>query len=147
MKKFTRVIIKLMVTAMLIMLVGVVMMIISYPAKAQARIGYSPQEIREEFKDRFTVESGKTDNGIRYVTVEHTDFLAAHYMDDNNTCVMSVIIPRDNAKLHGLIEHYNSRHVIINQKTWRAYLEGGVLECTLVNNDGGYFFIWKPLDE
>jgi hypothetical protein len=122
-----------------------ILMSMSDHLQAQARIGFTPPEIREEYKDK-KITYGKTDDGTRYMVIEHEYFNVGHFFDKDNECFMSTVIPDNQKALNMIADAYSKEYVTINPKEWRAYTKDGVFKCTLVYDGDLHFFLWVMID-
>ena len=110
--------------------------------KAQARLGSTLEEIKTEFSDKeFTY--GVTDDGEKYIftNMKYGSFL--YYFDkETNKCDLCAQIPFTSVSLSEQIEIYNNKYVVVTEKSWKAYLEGGsVINIVLDYDEEDKFYV------
>lgn len=93
-------------------------------ANAQARIGWTEQEIKNEFSDN-TFTSGFANNEVYYIQTRfiHSDII--YYFNDDNLCYGVVIFPITELDINYYVQNYNSKYVIISDKEWKQYFDNG----------------------
>lgn len=122
-----------------------VSLIFSYASlSAQARLGSSISEIREEFKEtKYHLKSNYDNKNDFNITVELTDSYVTYYFHKSTTCTATVIQPKNEGILNGLVELYNKKYVILSSRNWRMYSKYGISNIELFyTTDGSYYIIW-----
>lgn len=111
-------------------------------SKSQSRIGYSERQIRQEFTN-LKFEQGYTEDGIKYISTVGERLMIIHYFDKNGFSVMCSATPIDVGMLNFLAEKYNKNYVIINERKWKYYDQGGqILNIELVEISGLLTFVY-----
>lgn len=114
-------------------------------SNAQARLGYSYQQIRREFAG-YTMNTGYNKQNIFYLEVALKGCTAVYGFDKNLTCVSTVIGPDNNYWLNTYVQKYNDEYVIISAREWRMYSNAGILRIELLYlNTGEPYFLWTKL--
>ena len=95
--------------------------------KAQAHLGSTLAEIKASHPDKdFKIDYTKT--GQKYAQAEMYYGTFVYYFDNetglSNYCIQ---MPNNMTALNSQVEIYNKKYVIISEKSWKAYLEGGGL--------------------
>ena len=110
--------------------------------KAQARLGHTEWEIREEFSEK-TFTSGYDKDGDKWLKME-TDISTVKYYFKEETewrCYVTMVIPDNQTALNVLVEKYNREYVIISETEWKMYGNNGIMKIKLIFADeGGYYF-------
>ena len=111
--------------------------------KAQAHLGESLSGLKARYPDKyFKIEY--TNDGSKYTTAEQPFGTFVYYFDKEtgltNLCIQ---IPRSMQALSAQIEVYNGKYVIISDKKWKAYLDGGgILNINLIYDEDFESFIF-----
>jgi hypothetical protein len=95
--------------------------------KAQAHLGESLSGLKSRYPDKF-FKIQTTNDGTTYTTAEQPLGTFVYYFHKEtgltNLCVQ---IPNNTQALSAQIEIYNGKYVIISDKKWKAYLDGGTI--------------------
>jgi len=127
-------------------LLAFVFVLINFAVFAQARLGSSEKDIRQEFNSK-TFSSGYTDKGDRYISYEDTDVFVLYYFDENNICDYCVVKPQTRGLLNTYVERYNNQYVIVSNKDWKMYNDNGILCISLVfSKEFGTYFKYYACD-
>lgn len=112
-------------------------------ANAQARLGYSFDEIENEFIEY--KQFHKSTAEYNYLIVYRETLSNIYYFDNNNDCFKSIIIPNDDGVLHQMIEEYNSSFVIMSKSKWTYYTDGLIVNIQLIWDPEfrNYYFLWE----
>lgn len=102
--------------------------ILALPQKtfSQAHLGSSLETIKKMHPDN-TFKPNFTTAGVKYVTTDMNLGLFAYYFNSKGLTDMCVQIPYDMKCLNAQVEIYNKKYVIVNEKSWKAYLDGGYI--------------------
>jgi hypothetical protein len=110
---------------------------------AQARLGHTRTDIFETFKEYNPTFEIKED-GSRLIHFKMDRALVFQYLNENDICNMSVIVPIDQGDLNFFVEMYNRQYVIVDERNWKMYAENGeIASIELVHHDDLTFFVWK----
>lgn len=115
---------------------------------AQVRLGNSASEIRSEFSDsEYEIEEGYTEDNIYYINFITERAHISHLFDENSVAVIAFVSPNNQGQLNYYVETYNEQYVIVSDKEWKMYSDGGVASISLqFNENDGCFFRWVDLD-
>lgn len=111
--------------------------------KAQAHLGESLSGLKARYPDKyFKIEY--TNDGAKYTSAEQPFGTFVYYFDKEtgltNLCIQ---IPKNMQALSAQIEVYNGKYVIISDKKWKAYLDGGgILNINLIYDEDFESFIF-----
>ena len=110
---------------------------------AQSRLGFSPQEIRQEFSDEeFT--SGYTKEGNYFIYLTKPTHACTYTFNSDMKCIMTCVFVQDNSLLNALVERYNREYVIINNYTWKWYTPYNyIVNVQLVKVEDTPVFVYK----
>ena len=116
-----------------------------FNSNAQARLGYSSNEIRSEFSaSKYKLTSGNLDDGQYYINITTNYSFVFYYFNQDYICNSTAIVPKNQKVLNALVENYNENYVKTSATSWDAYLDGGILKINLIYPDeGGYYFKWS----
>ena len=93
--------------------------------KAQAHLGSSLSDLKSRHPDKY-FKIAYTNDGTKYATTEHLLGTFIYYFDgETGLTFMCVQIPDNLQALNTQVEIYNKKYVIISEKSWKAYLDGG----------------------
>jgi hypothetical protein len=120
---------------------------------AQARLGWTEEQIRAEFSDAefeivFSEEPLKLGDDVvlskRILQVKFGDKkIVSYYFNSEGISKLVSIHPLTEGVLHGMIELYNKKYVIVSDTEWKFYGKGGVLKIRLaLLENGDYYFIF-----
>jgi len=101
---------------------------------AQARLGSTESEIRKDFSGT-SFKIDRTDDGTKYIYYENNEMVVFYYLNDDNECFVTRIIPRQGT-LNYLVEKYNKSYVIISDTKWKMYTDNGIVNIDLTFNNG-----------
>lgn len=101
---------------------------------AQARLGSTESEIRKDFSGT-SFKIARTDNGTKYIYYENNEMVVAYYLNDDNECFRTSIIPTQGT-LNYLVEKYNKSYVIISDTKWKMYTDNGIVNIDLTFDNG-----------
>ena len=111
---------------------------------AQAHLGASLSDIKELHSDKvFKIDY--TNQGQKYASAEMNYGTFVYYFDNetglSNYCLQ---IPDNITALNAQVEVYNKKYVIISEKCWKAYLEGGgLMNINLTYDEEGEFYFFS----
>jgi hypothetical protein len=116
--------------------------------RAQAHLGSTLSEINANYPEK-VFKIGYTNEGKKYATVEMAFGTFAYYFDNqtglSDFCIQ---IPDNLNALNAQVEIYNKKYVIVSDKSWKAYLEGGgVMKINLIFDEEfkNYVFTYSGL--
>lgn len=111
---------------------------------AQARLGSSFTEIKEEFSDpKYKLMILHHSDMKKYIHIQLHGASIEYYFNDSNICIWTVILPASQGALNYYVEEYNKKYVILSPTKWRMYSDQGYAEIELTFTDNGkYYFIW-----
>lgn len=115
--------------------------ILSFFGFSQSRIGFSESEIRREFSQS-KFEVGYTDNRTKYISTYFERLFVIYFLNDKNICFMTSTTPTDGGMTNFLVENYNNKYVIIDERSWKSYTENGILYISLVEVQGKLTFVY-----
>lgn len=126
-------------------LISLTLLLLINVAYAQARLGSSATEIKNEFwESEHKLESGYTDDGIYYLRIRTTRATVFYCFDEDKLCRLCLIFPDNQGALNFYVELYNELYVIVSPTEWKMYSAGGIAEISLIYpDDGGYYFLWE----
>lgn len=113
----------------------------SFLGFSQSRIGFSESEIRREFSES-KFEVGYTDNRTKYISTYFERLFVVYFFNDKNICFMTSSTPTDGGMVNFLVESYNNKYVIIDERNWKSYTENGIIYITLVEVQGKLTFVY-----
>jgi len=116
-----------------------------FSAGAQALLGYSMGDVRKEFPNE-DWEYGKWGERKEYSTMSFKadKLVVIYYFNENMMSVGTSIVPLTQGMLQGMIEIYNERYVVVDDKHWKFYNKGNVMRCSLSSTDEGlFYFYWQ----
>ena len=121
------------------------LMLIPTMGISQAKIGFNPSQIREEFPNvEWNYQKWGENKDKLSMAFMNDEFLVNYLFDENNVSIITAIAPFKQGTLQAMIELYNSKYVIINKNTWRFYDNGVVFICRLkAFDDGSFYFKWQ----
>ena len=82
----------------------------------QARIGFTKEQILEEFSE-FNFISGVTDDGVKYIYTEY--YLRGsllYYFDSINICFLFIFYPKTTGVINFILENLKEEFVIVSEK-------------------------------
>lgn len=112
---------------------------------AQALVGFTMSEVRDK-NPGVTWGYGRWGESKQFQTMSFEDDYigVAYYFNEEYRCVGTVIVPKNQGVLQGMIERYNNRYVVVDDNNWKFYTQGGVLRCVLGTTEkGAYYFYWS----
>lgn len=120
------------------------LMLISMTVFSQARLNFSYDEIKEEFKDPiYDLTSNYDSDGDLYIAIFTSKTTTLYYFDENKYCVATYIFPDNEGILNYYVEQYNKKYVILSENKWRAYSNYGYVNIDLIFDENFTFFRWK----
>jgi hypothetical protein len=108
---------------------------------SQSRMGFSESEIRKEFSES-KFEVGYTDSRIKYISTLFDRLYVVYFFNNNNICYMTSATPTDGGMVNFLVENYNKKYVIVDDRNWKSYTENGILYISLVEVQGNLTFVY-----
>lgn len=128
-------------------IITLLLMVFFTITNAQSRLGFSLDEISNEFSEYETVHkyNKNQDYSYSYLIVYLDDISSIYYFNDENICIKTVIIPENEVLLHYMIEDYNSKYVIVSSNKWKLYTKGMILNIELIWDEefDRYYFLWN----
>lgn len=113
-------------------------------AKAQARLGSTVMEIKNEYSDyEYQLKSSYLNDGTYYIQITTDRATVWYYFNDDRVCYLTVVVPDNQGALNFYVELYNSKYVVVSSTEWKMYSNNGICKIKLVYPDGGgYYFAW-----
>lgn len=112
---------------------------------AQARLGHSVTEIKEEFREtKYNLKTGYNSQKDYKISIElYNSFVTYYFRNGNKYCTSTVILPKTDGALNGFVETYNKKYVILSAINWRMYSKEGVSNIELFyTTDKECYIIW-----
>jgi hypothetical protein len=110
---------------------------------AQVRLGYSEEEIYEEFKGRYEMKPIISDSKEYTLTVNMGDVITGYTFDTKGLCKIVVIVPKKLSTMNRMVKEYNEKYVAQSSTEWIAYFKYGPAHVELIfTDDGKYCFLW-----
>ena len=121
-----------------------ILLMFSVKTFSQARIGYTPEQIKKEYKDSiYHLETGTDNSGNKYISIKLDGITVYHFLNTSGICAITTVSPDNTASLNAYVELYNKLYVVISPKNWRLYTEDGYIDCELKwASDKTYYFYW-----
>jgi hypothetical protein len=117
--------------------------LLSFKAQSQSRLGFSYSEILTEFKAKYEYTTGYSEDLGKYLRFDMLTADVTYYFHEDNTCYTVILIPDSEEDMHSYVEKYNSKYTIIDDANWKAYSNGSVVNIELLYaENGGYFFLF-----
>lgn len=117
--------------------------LLSFKAQSQSRLGFSYADILTEFKVKYDYTTGYSEDLGKYLRFDMITADVTYYFNQENTCYTVILIPDSEEDMHSYVEKYNSKYTIIDDVTWKVYSNGGTVTIELMYADnGGYFFLF-----
>ena len=124
-------------------LILILTILISFISNSQSRIGFSYNEIRDEFSEHYTYTTGYRDNLGKFLEFEIPGAVTTYYFNEDNVCNLVTLLPNSKGDLHYFIEEYNKKYVVVSKVEWRVYTDGYIINITLEYvKDGVYVFMF-----
>lgn len=121
-----------------------ILVLISSSLHAQARIGASISEIRQEFwETKYNLKGDYDDDGDYYIQIDIERATVFYYFNEEKICYMTVISPDNQGALNYFVELYNNNYVIVSETKWKMYSKDGIANIELIFDGDFPFFIWK----
>ena len=109
----------------------------------QARIGYTREQIMNEFY-YWSFDSGISNDGSSKIsTTSYDRGYLIYYFDSYGYCNFCVLAPNTTGDLNYFVQKYNKECVIISETSWKAYTKNGIIDIQLVYTENSVFFIYK----
>lgn len=111
---------------------------------AQSRIGYSEQQIREEFSE-YNFETRFQDSGRKFIVTQNKLGVMYYYFNEDGICDECYLMANKD-KLHAIIEKYNREMTIVSDTKWKYYGDDIIIyiEMVYAKEYQCYVFIYKP---
>lgn len=110
-------------------------------------LGFTPSKVRERNPDvdwKYDKWGPKEDLLSMSYTSSDKTFVVAYLFADNNLSVYTSIIPLTQGMLQGMIEIYNKRYVIVDERHWKFYSPDGIMNCSLEQTEQkAFYFLWS----
>ncbi|MDH7462584.1 hypothetical protein QEG73_14905 [Chitinophagaceae bacterium 26-R-25] len=106
---------------------------------AQDRLGYTIDQIIEEFPDKL-FETSILKDGTKYMQWKGDKMNCYYTFGKKGYCDQVFIKPVDNAMLTQLKKFYSHNYAVINDSTWEKRLTDDIVTIGLVTGDDGDFF-------
>jgi hypothetical protein len=114
--------------------------IISFPILPQARINTSATDIINEFYYK-GIKTDFAKDGTKFLYYSDKSVTVAYYLNSDDYCTSTVIIPHNLGVLNFYCEKFNKEAVIISDMRWKQYQAKGILYIELIYaDDGSYYF-------
>ena len=111
---------------------------------SQSRLGYTPQDILNEFPPSvFNTVTSYDSDGDYYIQIKFDRCFARYYFNAYQKCWLTLITPHTQGDLNWFVENYNKKYVILSNTHWQMYSNTGISDVRLeYTQDGGYYFQW-----
>jgi len=124
--------------------IGTALMLLSIFSFGQSRLGFTKDEIFNEFNDGSTkIEYAVNKNGVPTLSADLKTCRVIYVIRDDGYCYKTLILPKSEELLHSYIQHYNKEYVIISDTEWKAYISGIPTTVKLIFDDGVGYFTWN----
>lgn len=124
-------------------LILIAIVLLSFKAQSQSRLGFSYSEILTEFKVNFEYTTGYAEDLGKYLRFDMLTADVTYYFHEDNTCYTVLLIPNSEEDMHSYVEKYNSKYTIIDDANWKVYSNGSVVNIELLYAESsGYFFLF-----
>jgi len=119
----------------------ILILLFSFNSLTQARIGYTTNEIVDEFKNN-KLETGYPDNN--WISVSLPICTAMYIFDENNVCFSTIIFPNEKTDLQYFINKYNEEYNKLNSDKWVQVNNGYNLYVDLLFDKDNqlFYFLW-----
>jgi hypothetical protein len=125
-------------------LILILAILISFVSNSQSRIGFTYNEIKNEFSEQYTFTTGYRDELGKFLEIQIPGGLVTYYFTENNVCYFVTLLPETKGDLHFFIEEYNKKYVILSRTSWLIYTDGYQIKITLEYlKDGMYYFCYS----
>lgn len=109
----------------------------------QARIGYTREQIMNEFYN-YTFDFKQLNDSTSCIsTTSYDRGHLIYYFNSYGYCYSCALFPNTTGDLNFLVENYNKEYVIISETKWKAYTKKGIVDIELIYGDTFVFFIYK----
>lgn len=126
-------------------LILLVLLIMAAPVFSQARLGRNIFEIKSEYAKYSVTEQKLGDSDMLLIDLPQA--YVKHVFDDQNDCILSLIIPKDSPAIQHYVERYNKELVIISPTEWRFYVGGSIAQVELITTDDrSIIFLWSFME-
>jgi hypothetical protein len=126
-----------------IFLTALFLLVIKAKVNAQARLGSTISEIREEFSS-IKFEEGLTNGCIVWLKFNFENKEISYYFGSNGSCVLTTITPQSQGTYNAMVEKFNRQYVILSESKWRMYSDSEIVDISLVfPNEGKSYFTFK----
>ena len=128
------------------LLILLILLLASYISFSQG-LGESYKTVYNKLKENSNHSNitFNSDSERKWISSE-TEYSWCSYgflLDGDDYCSVVIIIPRETATVHSLIEHNNKNFVIVDSKNWNAYRQDGNLvriRLDSVNNNLVFYY-------
>jgi len=112
---------------------------------SQARLGRSIFEVKAEYTEYSVTEQKLGDSDM--LLIDLSKAYVKHVFNDQNDCILSLIIPKDSPAVQYYVERYNKELVIISPTEWRFYVGGSIAQVKLITTDDkSIMFLWSFME-
>jgi len=112
---------------------------------SQARLGRSIFEVKAEYTEYSVTEQKLGDSDMLLIDLPKA--YVKHVFNDQNDCILSLIIPKDSPAVQYYVERYNKELVIISPTEWRFYVGGSIAQVKLITTDDkSIMFLWSFME-
>lgn len=113
----------------------------------QAMLGFTPSKVRERNPDvdwKYDKWGPNEDLLSMSFTSSDGTFVVAYLFSDSNISVYTSVIPLTQGSLQAIIENYNKRYVVIDERHWKFYSPDGIFKCSLEQTEHReFYFLWS----
>jgi hypothetical protein len=131
-------------------LIIAIVILLPFLSNGQAHLGSTFSDIKGRYPGKeFSIKLA--DDGTKIASADMT-FGTFYYVFNQETglTVMCLQVPDDMKALNTQVEIYNKKYVIVSDRSWKAYLEGGgIMKIDLEYDEDlkSYLFLYTDLSE
>lgn len=117
------------------------LLFLSLNTYSQARIGYSRNEIVEEFSQKFVVKN-EMFGDVPVILVYNEKYTTYYSLDDLGFCYMTVISPKSKTYFDEIANRYNKNYSVVGDSIWVSNNYGSNIKIKIVTmTDVGPCFV------
>lgn len=110
---------------------------------SQARLGYSLNEIKEEYS-QYNPKETVCEDGLNALSFQIKDLIVIYYFDKFNTCTNTLISTKNGRTALQIIKFYDENYLAIDDTSWKISEN---LTVAIINSyvdlKMGYVFVWN----
>lgn len=121
-----------------IIIITLLLLLFSLSVKGQARIGYSFNQVSQEFSKDVVLADRTPEDNILYLVIGADHSRNIYVFDDNNYCIITLVMP------------YDKYDVTWYNRLWASqgfYITGDVSGWVLPISSGGSLFVKEKKDD